>query len=600
MQLQWWFLAKGGTLNEARLLVNLVSQTVLYIRNKIMAVVRMFKPKLIAVALVTAALTACAGSGSSHSSGEPQARESAVRAHMKFLADDLLEGRDTGSRGHEIASSYIAANYEALGLKPFGDDGFYQWMPARQTRLIANSATFTLHGGENDIELAYPRAFFSGPSAASTEQSVTADLVFAGYGMVSDTFEIDDYAGLDVDGKIVITVTGRPEHLPSEEAAHLSRLKTELAVERGAVGMITLHTPEREAVRPYETSLMYLNAPSVRWLDADGDVQGNGAIQGSAYLHYEAAKPFFEGAERSLQQILDEVANKQSPRGFELPYSATLTRKSTHENLRSPNVIGVIEGSDPSLKDEYIVYTAHSDHLGLARDMSTDNKVFNGLLDNASGVAIMLETAHMFAQAKAAGNGPRRSIMFVALTGEEKGLLGADYFAEHPPVPVEQMVANVNLDMPVLLYPFADVVAFGASHSSLGAVVEHAAARYGIASSPDPMPEQAIFTRSDHYMLVTRGIPAVFLMTGFTSQDEGEDGGEVWGQFFAEQYHRPTDDIPSLTEAYGEIRYDFGALFAQINYAIGEEIANTEERPYWLSDSYFGALFEGKEDSPRH
>lgn len=531
---------------------------------------------------------------------EPQAREHAVRAHMKFIADDLLEGRDTGSRGYDIAANYVASNYEQLGLLPYGEEEYFQWMPAIQTRLVSNSASFTIHDGDTDIDMAFPRAFFTGPSAAATEQSVTAELVFVGFGMASETFGFDDYAEVDVDGKIVVMVTGWPDDLPSEEAAHLSRLKAELAAERGAVGVITLHTPQREQVRPYETSLLYLNAPSVRWVNQDGEVQGNDSIQGSAYVHHEHAEPLFANAPTSLQEVFAQLEQNQRPQAFDLGVSATLSRQSSHENLRSPNIIGVIEGSDPTLKDEYVVYTAHLDHLGLARDMSTDNKVFNGLLDNASGVAIMLETARMFAEAKAQGHGPLRSIMFVALTGEEKGLLGADYFAEHPPVAIENMVANVNLDMPVLLYPFADVVAFGAAHSSLGDVVESAAGRYGIASSPDPMPEQAIFTRSDHYMLVTRGIPAVFLMTGFTSQDEGEDGGEVWARFFAEQYHRPQDDIPSLTEAYGAIRYDFGALFAQINFAIGEEIANTEERPYWLPQSYFGGLYRTDGPQLRH
>lgn len=565
----------------------------------------MLRHRFLALTLVSAVTAVSVGACASNSAQqqtyqEPEAREQAVKAHMQFLADDLLEGRNTGSRGYDISALYVASHFKTMGLEPYGEDGYNQWMPARQTRLVANSAKFTLHSEGEDQELAYPRAFFTGPSADATEQSVTADLVFVGYGMVSDTFGIDDYAGLDVEGKIVVMVTGRPEHLPSEEAAHLSRLKSELAAERGAVGIITLHTPEREQVRPYETSLMYLNAPSVRWLNDAGEVQGNSSIQGSAYLHYDHAAPLFEGAQHSLDEVLAQLAEQKSPPAFGLNVSATLSRESTHEELQSPNVIGVIEGSDPDLKDEYVVYTAHLDHLGLARDMSTDNKVFNGLLDNASGVAIMLETAHMFAQAKAQGHGPRRSIMFVALTAEEKGLLGADYFAEHPPVDVDQMVANVNLDMPVLLYPFADVVAFGAAHSSLGDVIERAAGRYGIGASPDPMPEQAIFTRSDHYMLVTRGIPAVFLMTGFTSQEEGEDGGEVWAQFFAEQYHRPTDDEPSLTEAYGEIRYDFGALFAQINFAIGEEIANDDERPYWLEDSYFGGLYREDGERKRH
>lgn len=568
-----------------------------------MAVGKLKHPFWLIVIGTTFALTACAGSSPADGYEEPQARESAVRAHTEFLADDLLEGRDTGSRGYDIAAAYVAAQYLALGVQPYGEDNYYQWMPARVARMISNSAAMSLSQNGEVTEFSFPKMFFTGPSIQDAEQMVTAPLVFAGYGLMSDTFGIDDYAGLDVDGKVVVMLAGRPEHLPSEEAAHLSRLKTREAAERGAVGVITLHTPALEAVRPYEMSLMFLNTPSMRWLDNDGNVSGDARLRGSAYVHYEAAAPLFNGAEQSLDEILAQAEAGESPAGFALHGEVTLQRKSSHEELRSPNVIGVIEGSDPVLKDEYIVYTAHLDHLGLARDMTTDDKVFNGLLDNASGVAIMLETARMFAEAKAAGHGPRRSVMFVALTGEEKGLLGADYFAEYPPVPVEQMVANVNLDMPVLLYPFADVVAFGATHSSLGDVVERAAARYDIASSPDPMPEQAIFTRSDHYMLVTRGIPAVFLMTGFTSQTPGEDGGEVWGRFFAEHYHRPSDDVKGLTADFGQIRYDFGALFAQINYAIGAEIAASDERPYWLPDSYFGRLYGEHDDEserPRH
>ncbi|MDX1391550.1 MAG: M28 family peptidase, partial [Rheinheimera sp.] len=274
--------------------------------------------------------------------------------------------------------------------------------------------------------------------------------------------------------------------------------------------------------------------------------------------------------------------------GFELGVSATLTRKSTHDTISSPNVLAVLPGSDPRLKHEYVVITAHSDHIGLANDLRSNDKINNGAMDNASGVAILLETARMFA---AMAQPPKRSILFVVVTGEEKGLLGADYFANNPTLPIDKLVANVNLDMPVLLYPFADMIAFGANHSSLGKVVEQAAGKEGIALSADPMPEQAIFTRSDHYTLVKKGVPAVFLMTGFKSQDAKQDGGKIWGSFFAKHYHKPSDDIPSLVKEYGAIRYDAGAVFANINYNIALDIANTEKRPYWLKDSYFNGVF---------
>ncbi|MGP9802200.1 M28 family metallopeptidase [Rheinheimera sp. NSM] len=549
------------------------------------------KKNLIAGALAFTVIVGCAGTTASKPGTTVSAANAqAIEAHMQFLAADALAGRETGSNEHEIASLYIATQLQALGLKPAGDNGGYlQRVPLRKARLAQDSAKFTLHAAGKNTELSYPKAFFTGPSMQFAETKVTAPLVFAGYGLVSKEFGLDDYAGLDVSGKIVVLLTGRPDSLPSEEAAHLSSLKTRLAAERGAVGIITVHTPKQEKVRPYASSLLYLNAPSMEWLDASGtpaDSYPN--LKGGAYVHYDAAAALFAAAPMSLADIFTRVDNQQNPAGFELGVSATLSRNSSHEDISSPNVIAVLEGSDPELKDEYVVVTAHSDHIGYSNDLRNDDKINNGAMDNAAGVAILLETARLFAQLP---EKPKRSILFVVVTGEEKGLLGADYFANNPTRPIDKLVANVNLDMPVLLYPFADMIAFGANHSSLGKVVEQAAAKEGIALSADPMPEQAIFTRSDHYTLVKKGVPAVFLMTGFKSKDPNQDGGKIWGSFFAKHYHKPSDDIPSLIKDYGAIRYDAGVVFADINFNIALDVANTEQRPYWLKDSFFNGVF---------
>ena len=549
------------------------------------------KYKFIVAAATISALSGCAGYQQDKSIEiKPAAQESAIEAHMQFLASDQLAGRETGSKEHDVASLYIATQLQALGLKPAGVDGSYlQQVPLRKARLVPDSAEFSLHVDGKTTELSFPKAFFTGPSMQYTDVAVTAPLVFAGYGLVSKEFGLDDYANIDVQGKIVVLLSGRPESLPSEEAAHLNSLKTKLAAERGAVGIITIHTPKQEKARPYATSLLYLNAPSMEWLHTDGtpaDSYPN--MKAGAYVHYDAAGALFAKAEQSLAQIFAATEQQQNPKGFDLGVSATLKRRSTHEAIDSPNVLAVLPGSDPTLKDEYVVITAHSDHIGLSNDLRSDDKINNGAMDNASGVAILLETARMFAAMPVA---PKRSILFAVVTGEEKGLLGADYFANNPTVAIDKMVANVNLDMPVLLYPFADMIAFGANHSSLGKVVAQAAAKEGIALSADPMPEQAIFTRSDHYTLVKKGVPAVFLMTGFKSKDPNQDGGKVWGSFFAKHYHKPSDDIPSLIKDYGAIRYDAGAVFANINYNIALDIANTKQRPYWLKDSFFNGVF---------
>ena len=549
------------------------------------------KFKLIVAALALSAVSGCVSSTASKTAAvQPAASAKAIEAHMQFLAADELAGRETGSKEHEIASLYIATQLQALGLLPAGENGsYFQRVPLRKARLAQDSASFTLHVDGKNTELSYPKAFFTGPSMQYQQTDVTAPLVFAGYGLVSKEFALDDYANLDVKGKIVVLLAGRPDSLPSEEAAHLNSLKTKLAAERGAVGIVTIHTPKQEKTRPYATSLLYLNAPSMEWLQADGTpADSYPDLKAGAYVHPDAAASLFAKAPQSLADIFAQLENKQNPVGFELGVTASLSRRSTHEPISSPNVIAMLPGSDPVLKDEYVVITAHSDHIGLANDLRTDDKINNGAMDNAAGVSILLETARLFA---ALPQAPKRSVLFVVVTGEEKGLLGADYFANNPTKPIDKLVANVNLDMPVLLYPFADMVAFGANHSSLGTVVERAAAKEGIALSPDPMPEQAIFTRSDHYTLVKKGVPAVFLMTGFKSQDPAQDGGKIWGSFFAKHYHKPSDDIPSLIKDYGAIRYDAGAVFANINYNIALDIANTGQRPYWLKQSFFNGVF---------
>ena len=272
-----------------------------------------------------------------------------------------------------------------------------------------------------------------------------------------------------------------------------------------------------------------------------------------------------------------------------------MTQQTSRELYTDHNIVGMIPGSDPELADEIVVLTAHLDHIGVTdadgvsttgcRSNNVEDRICNGAVDNASGSAIMLETARTFMQTGA----PRRSLLFVALAAEEQGLLGSEYFATRPTVPAEAMVANVNLDMPVIVYEFDDVIAFGAERSSLGPIAARAAARHGVTISPDPIPEQNLFVRSDHYNFVREGIPSVFLMTGFSSPDPRWDEGEGFMGFLNTHYHRQSDEPDSDEEMV--ILYEQGAKFANINFLIAREIANNDDAPAWNEGDFFGEFY---------
>lgn len=519
-----------------------------------------------------------------NSTNSPKAEN--IKAHLEFLADDSLKGRDTGSNGYQIAANYVKSNFKQLGLSPMGENqSFEQQVTFRKTFLEEGSAKLTITNEDGAVELKEIENFITSGSRIDTSAMIEAETIFVGYGVIATDFGYDDYKDLDVEGKIVVALTGRPDDLPSEEGAHLgsSREKMRHAAERGAVGFITIHTPKRDKVRTFEKSAKYASTPRYSWLDKNGQPYGNQpSIKGSAYIHNDYAQALFVGAERSLEQLFSDDLDNKSINGFPLDATVKLSTKSHHEEITSPNIIAMIEGSDEKLKNEYVVFSGHLDHIGIDEHTDEEDKINNGALDNASGVSILLETARLLSNMPKA---PKRSILFVVVTGEEKGLLGSSYFANNPTVPVMSMVANVNLDMPLILYPFADVVAFGSTHSSLGTVVETATNKINISLSPDPMPEQALFTRSDHYSFVKQGIPSVFLMTGFESTDESINGGEIFGDFLKNHYHQHSDqlDLP--------INYDAAAKFALVNMMIGLEIANQDKRPTWNKGDFFGKTF---------
>jgi Zn-dependent M28 family amino/carboxypeptidase len=492
-----------------------------------------------------------------------------IRAHVEFLANDLLEGRETGSKGHAIAASYVAAQFTALGLKPGGANGsWFEQVPFRRAMHVGPpKIVLTVAGQRTPLRPGLDAGLR--PSVFEKVRKITTPLVFVGYGISDARQGIDDYRGLNVVGKTVVALDGTPPGLPNEVASHLLYTKEDQAAAQGAAGFILIGR---------QGPLDDINRTALDWVDQSGNAGSSPrGLRIRMRVTDPIAQKLFARASMTFDQARERAASGARNIGFPLAGTISIDTESRWQDFSSPEVIGIVPGADPKVAAENVVLMAHLDHLGMdeAAKPGTD-AIYNGALDNAAGVATMIEAARSFVQS---GKAPRRSVMFIANTGEEEGLLGAAYFAAHPTVrgPVD---AVVDLDMPLLLYDFTDIVAFGSDHSTLARGVGKAAASMGLTVSPDPMPAETLFVRSDHYPFARRGIPGVFLMTGW-----GNGGREVWTRFLADTYHTVKDDLSQ------PIRWQQGARFAELNYRIARTLADADERPLWYQGDYFGDTF---------
>lgn len=533
---------------------------------------------------LTATLATPSAADPAASNAAPEVNVERVRAHLDFLADNLLEGRETGSSGYDIAAAYLSAHFRHLGVEPAGTDGYLQPIEFVRTERKPGSAALVLHHGDEATELTWGDDFVDSPGPFAERTQITAAAVFVGYGIHAPEEGIDDFAGLDLEGKIAVVLSGAPKSLPNEKRAHYSSsgTKRKALIDRGAVGSLRIRTRTDAKRYDWQRVIDRAGQPNMVWRRGDtypDDIDPRFAAR--ARLSEAGARKLFEHAPVDLDATLD-AAEEGPVEGFAFDgLKITVAYANDNSVITSPNVVAVLRGSDPELADEFVVYSGHLDHLGRGKAVNGDD-IYNGYYDNAMGIALMLEAAEVLATAS---EPPARSILFLAVTGEEHGLLGSEYFARYPTVPLESIVANVNIDMPLLMYPLADLNAFGAEHSTLGAVVERAAARVGLTLTPDPMPEEVLFVRSDQYSFVQQGIPAVYLKPGFNSSDPEVDGGGVTGLFRKLHYHRPSDEIglPSDNSAI--------EVFAQVNVLIGRAIANAPERPRWNESDFFGELF---------
>lgn len=507
---------------------------------------------------------------------------SRIKADVDFLADDAREGREAGTPGYDAAADYVAARMSVIGLKKVGDSWF-QPVTLRQGTPVLDAASMSVTSKDGQTsDLTSLEDFRVFPELSSPSFAVSAPAVFVGYGVHAPSFGVDDYDGLDVDGKIIVYFSGAPEVIDSEARAHFGRgaSKLEYAASQGAIGAIALPTVASEERFPWERMVRNPSRASIGWAGPNGETADRtGVIGGTAVMNSASAQILFEGAPSTYQKVRDDVANGTLPKGFDLAVNVAMAGALEFSETQSANVIGLIEGSDPALKDEYLILTAHLDHVGIDEEKIAkgEDGINNGAMDNALGVSVMLDAARALLE-----DPPARSILVAAVTAEEKGLIGADYLAEYPVVPGDAIIANINLDMPLMLHSFNDVVAFGGEHSSLGGVAEKAVADAGAVLSPDPIPEQGIFTRSDHYRFVQRGIPSLFLWPGF-----GNGGEEAFNEFFSTHYHQPSDE-PTLPVLYDDV-----ARFTDANVAIARAVANDPVRPTWNEGNIFGRLFAG-------
>lgn len=504
-----------------------------------------------------------------------------IEADVRFLADDLLEGREAGTRGYDVAALYVAQRYRAIGLAPAGDDGsYYQSVPMlRGVRVDGGGELAILRDGAQQ-SLVFREQFLPGVNFNEIDARIEAPAVFVGQGVYAPELDQDDFAGVDVKGRIAVLFGGAPARFDNDRRAFYSstRTKQEELVRRGAVGMIQIQTDDEEKQSPWARTASNWNRPAMRLRGPDGKgLDTFPQLRVTAHASAASAAALLSVGGHDAAKLFQDLRDGKL-RPFQLPGTVRLSARTTVTPVQSRNIVARLDGSGK--KNEHVVFSAHLDHVGIGAPVGGD-AIYNGALDNALGIAVMLEAANRLAHEPAP---PQRSLLFVAVTAEEKGLLGAAWYAQHPTVPRDSMVANVNMDMPVLLTPTRDVVPIGLEHSTLQPLVQQAAKEADVELSPDPAPQETVFVRSDQYAFIRAGVPAVYLTGGYRGRG-GEDAKKAYETFLHERYHQPGDDVSQ------PIQYGDAARLALLNARIGRQIADAPQRPRWNQGDFFGEKF---------
>ncbi len=506
-----------------------------------------------------------------------QASAAQLKADIAYLADDKLKGRQPGTEGYQMAADYVISRMKAYGVQPAGESGSWLQQVKLRKAFVGPAPEVILTKGTSGSILAYGKDVTLTPNPAETACNVNAPVVFVGCGITNAEQNYDDYKGIDVKGKAVLIFRGAPKSFPSSVASHSMDMVTlqKNAAAHGAVAVLfALSDSTRRMVNN-------TGRPSYSVLDGQGKVAVSGSFYSTqikmvANLSYTMSKQLLKGGGKEIDATVSALKNG-TVQSAELGYLLKGKYSSTWQDVNSFNVVGKVTGSDAKLKNECVVHSAHLDHLGIGRPVEGDS-LYNGAHDNASGVASMLQIANIYSHVKVK---PKRSVLFVAVTGEELGELGSGYFALRPTVPVKNIVADVNTDMPTIIAPLLSVTALGAEHSSLAKVVDEAAAYMDLTVEPDPEPKENRFVRSDQYSFVKQGIPALHIKYGSRTPDGKNNLNETVAIWRAKYYHKPQDDINGMFD------FDAGAKYARLNFLIGYLVANNPVRPEWNKGDIF-------------
>jgi len=491
---------------------------------------------------------------------------------VTVLADDKFEGRDTGSSGEHAAQAYIVQQLKTLGVAPAGIDGYFQPVKLKtlENEEAKSSLALVRDGHEQALTLG-EQAFFG--TRYGLAPHVQAPLVFVGYGLDVPETGYNDLAGLDLKGKVAVILTGSPADVPSSLSAHYQSRAERWKVLKaaGVVGLIAIPNPASMDI-PWSRMSLNRNHPSMDLEDPEFDETAGAKLAVTFNPAY--ADLLLEGTGHTFAELAALAKQRAPLPRFPLQVSVDATTHTITKDVQSSNIVARIEGGDPKLKAEYVVLSAHIDHVGIGEPIKGD-RIYNGAMDNGAGSALLLDLARSL---KTSHTRLKRSVLFVWVTGEEKGLLGSKYFAAHPTVPAASMIADINTDMFLPIIPLKILTVYGLAESDLGDRLVQVADHLGLHVQPDPAPLRNVFIRSDQYNFVRQGIPSVMVDIGAAPGSPEETVLKNWT---TERYHAPSDD------AQQPVDLSAAATYEEVIRALTVEVADDPNRPAWKLDSFF-------------